>query len=1061
MLASKSRRSPSALACAFLVLASALCLAQTEVAVISGRVTDATGTVVPRAEVVLQSAGRWTTTRTRTNENGIYNFSAVNPGVYHITVRKEGFRQVDFVGLTANVQAHINQNFRLQIGATSESITVSENVATLNTESPAVSTVVDQQFVENMPLNGRSFQSLISLTPGVVITTAGLNGAFSVDGQRTDANYVTVDGVSANFGSNPTLASLGLQSIGGTTPAFSGGGTNGLISVDAMQEFRIQTSSYAPEFGRSPGAQISLVTRSGTNQWHGTAYDYLRNDIFDARNWFNRPPDKQAPLRQNDFGGTVGGPLWRDHTFFFLSYEGLRLRQPQTSNGYYLTSNAKAAVTGPWAPVISAFPTGTGALLDATCDNVTTPCVRALQASFSNPSTLDSYALRLDDRLTGKVSIFARYDHAPSTAATFSLNLENPQSANIDTATVGVTAALSPTMVNDFRGNWSRYTSKYSAVPQPDYGAVLPPTSAVVPTGFVGDVFYAVLANGNVSDLGLGSLLATTQRQFNFVDTLSRTVGFHQLKFGVDFRRINPTQRATSELSFGGFSWSSVLNGTVDFFINDTSDTITAHMNNWSLFGQDVWKVLPRLTLTYGLRWEINTPPVSDTSGKPLYAVSGIFDSNPVGIVNKPLWSTQLDAFAPRIGAAFQLNTKTVVRGGFGLFYDLGYGSGLSEVMGGVFPYTRQSIARGIPLNLSLGPYQPIPFTTTINASTLGLVAMDPNLRLPATYHWNGAVERELGNRQTISLTYVGASGQNLLHQDNILPPGSIVASSELGVGATRNAGVSHYNGLQLQFMRRMSRGLQTLVSYSYAHSSDMGSDDQSLSSFPSIESVTLPPLTRSDFDIRHSFSAAISYDIPRPTWSGKAGEAIFRGWGVDGIYRLQSGPPLDVIVFAVDPGFGSVTLRPARVLPQPVWIPDPTQPAGKALNPAAFTLGPNGVSDDALRNSIQSPYGISQADLALRRSFHITERLQLQLRAEYFNIFNHPMFEIYFPYWGFCSGNTPASCAGGSNPYFGKVGATLNQFVSGSGVGTGTGQNAQYAVGGPRSGQFALKLIF
>jgi len=245
MLVSKSHCSPFALACASLVLASTLCLAQTEDAVISGRVTDTTGTVLPNAEVLLQSAERGTTTATHTNEEGIYNFPAVHPGIYHISVRRVGFRQVDFVGLIVNVQAHIDQNFGLQSGATSESITVTGNASILNTESSAVSTVVDQQFVENMPLNGRSFQSLIALVPGITFTPADYSspGQFSISGQRTDANYFVVDGVSANIGVAVSSIFMG-ATLAGTTPGWTiGGGTNGMVSVDAMQEFRIQTSS--------------------------------------------------------------------------------------------------------------------------------------------------------------------------------------------------------------------------------------------------------------------------------------------------------------------------------------------------------------------------------------------------------------------------------------------------------------------------------------------------------------------------------------------------------------------------------------------------------------------------------------------------------------------------------------------------------------------------------------------------------------------------------------------------------------------------------------------------
>ena len=250
-------------------------------------------------------------------------------------VEKARFRQIALTDMTVNVQDLLSRNFRMQVGAVGESITVSGNKAYVNTVSGTVSTVVDQHFVDNMPLNGRSFQSLLALAPGVVFTSVDLGfGQFSVNGQRSDANYWMVDGVSANFGIASGFSTY--DTLPGTTPALtSGGGTNGLVSVDAMQEFRIQTSTYAPEFGRTPGGQVSIVTKSGTNQFHGVAFDYLRNDVFDARNWFDQPPLPKPPLRQNDFGGTVGGPLKKDQLFFFFSYEGLRLLLPQTASSFF------------------------------------------------------------------------------------------------------------------------------------------------------------------------------------------------------------------------------------------------------------------------------------------------------------------------------------------------------------------------------------------------------------------------------------------------------------------------------------------------------------------------------------------------------------------------------------------------------------------------------------------------------------------------------------------------------------------------------------------------------
>src|SRR5271170_202271 len=312
-------------------LTSVVACAQLEGARISGRVTDPTDAVIVGAECTITDIETNASTITTTNEDGIYVILDLRPATYRLTIQKDGFRTVVQPNLPLYVQDALNENFKLAIGSVSDTATVVDEAPLLQTDSAAVSTLVNQQFVANMPLNGRSFQALIALTPGIVFTSQNLGqGQFSANGQRSDANYFMVDGVSANFG--VTIGGLG-QTLGGAIPGFTAqGGTNGMVSVDAMLEFRIETSSYAPELGRTPGAQISIATKSGGNQFHGTAFDYLRNDVFDARNYFDAPPLPKPPLRQNDFGGTVGGPILKDRTFFFFSYEGLRLRLPQTAS---------------------------------------------------------------------------------------------------------------------------------------------------------------------------------------------------------------------------------------------------------------------------------------------------------------------------------------------------------------------------------------------------------------------------------------------------------------------------------------------------------------------------------------------------------------------------------------------------------------------------------------------------------------------------------------------------------------------------------------------------------
>ena len=1024
--------------------------------------TDPTDAVVVGAECQITNIETNVSTTTTSNEDGIYVISGLRPAQYRLTIQKEGFRTVIQPNLQLFLQDAVNENFTLALGAASETFTV-QSTPLLQTDSAAVSTVVDQQFVHNMPLNGRSFQSLIALTPGVVFTSQNIGqGQFSVNGQRSNANYFMVDGVSANFGT--TTGGLG-QTLAGGIPGFTAqGGTNGLVSIDAMQEFRVQTSSYAPEFGRTPGAQISVVTKSGSNQFHGTAFDYLRNDVFDARNYFDVPPLPKPPLRQNDFGGTLGGPILKDKTFFFFSYEGLRLRQPQTDSGEFFTASARAAVSPVYQPIVNALPLPDpdAPLVDPSCDNVANPCLANLAVAYSNPSALDATSIRIDHNLTRKITLFARYNHAPSYDTIRFWEQLSYNNANTDLVTVGATVLLAPTKVNDFRANWSRNTDAYFVSLTDFHGAVAPPTSVLFPplspfTPRKGQ--GAVIFPYGSMDVRQGSGYQNVQRQLNSVDTFSWSVGVHQFKFGVDYRRLTPT--AIQSTGYGVFpsDYTQFVKGTVRTVILNAYDPFSVSANNYSLFAQDTWRATNRLTLTYGLRWDVNTAPVSTASGKPLYALQGIFDSNPLALVPESLWHTKFNNFGPRIGAAYQLTANTVVRGGVGLFYDLGYGSVGRAAFD--FPYSRYkfiSASSPFPFDLSSPDFQLPPFSTTIDANVVHLDAVDPNLRLPYTLQWNGAIEQRLGTKQALTATYVGSDGRRLMRQDVIYPPLLV----DLGIGgsvpANRNAGYSHYNALQVQFQRRMSRGLQALVSYNFAESNDLGSTDADGVRAASVGEVVLPPLSPSDFDLRHSFAGAVSYEIPAPSW-GRAGNAILKGWAVDGLVRVTSAPPINVTVRVISPVFGR-HLTQADIVPgQPYWIADATQPGGTALNKDAFEPSPTGNTGNFPRNGLRSPYSLNQTDLALRRRFDLTERVKLDVRAEYFNVFNHPMFGLSGSqcapdtFWGFQGGK--------ARPSFGKVcpgGSLTNVDEGGDGL---NGQSALYAVGAPRSAQFTLKVIF
>jgi len=708
---------------------------------------------------------------------------------------------------------------------------------------------------------------------------------------------------------------------------------------------------------------------------------------------------------------------------------------------------------------MNALPLPTAPPVDPTCDNITNPCIAPLAVAYSDPSALNATSLRGDYTINKRINLFGRYDHAPSSDWIRNWEEELVDNVKTDTATVGATVTFTPTKVNDFRANWSRATGSVIHNLTDFHGAIVPSNSVIFPPPFspnTGQALVLFPGGDGSMEVRAGALSVNTQRQLNFIDTFSWTLGTHQLKLGIDYRHLRPTNGESTGWDVFPESFSSLVAGTADSAFLSARDPFSVNINNYSLYAQDTWKAGRRLTLTYGLRWEINPPP-SGASGQPLYVTEGIFDSLPLAVVPGRLWSTTANNLAPRIGAAYEITPTTVLRGGYGLFYDLGYGNVGSASSD--FPYSRYSLVSGpgLSFNPSSAAFQPPPFSTALTANSFYIPAVDPHLQLPFTMEWNAAFERALGSRQTLTMTYVGADGRRLLREDQIIPQAFLDLGSGGDIMATHNLGYSHYNALQVQFQRQLSSGLQALVSYNLSKASDLGSSDASGVAAASISQVVLPSLTPADFDIRNTFSGAVSYDIPAPSGGGM-GAAILKGWAVDALLRVTSTPPINVIVSVVSPQTGYYQTQAEIVPGQLYWIPDPTQPNGRALNPGAFTTPAAGATGDFPRNGLRSGYSIDQTDLALRRRFNLTERVRLDIRAEYFNIFNHPMFGApgseYAPYtyWGY--GPQPAQGFGQVTP-----GYTTNVAMGGGGA--NGGQNPLYSVGGPRSGQLTLKITF
>lgn len=1078
---------------------SALAQAQTESASLTGSVKDSSNAVIVNAEVRLQSIERGTATITRTNTEGVYVFPSVRPGQYRLSIKKEGFQTVDVLGITANVQDHLQENIQMSVGSAEQSVTVTASSPLLNTQDASVSTVVDRNFAEHLPLNGRSFQSLIYQTPGVVATpgtTTGDGGQFSVNGQRASANYWMVDGVGANAASATGAGGDSQAGAVGATSVF--GGTNSLVSIDALQEFRIQTSTFAPEFGRTPGAQISIVTRSGTNQFHGTAFDYLRNDVLDASNWFNgfenTPPLPKAKERQNDFGGTLGGPILRDRTFFFFSYEGLRLRLPRTlltqvpcdasCTGF---GDARSTAVPAMQPFLNAYPVPNGSEVFNPCTPGSAGCPASgelptggarFNESFSNPASLDAIALRVDHRISDKLNMFGRYDYAPSSIRQrgiigTALNVIDESKNTIQTVTLGLNWLFSSSTTNEFRFNYSRVPASSRFV-MDTFGGGKPITEADAQfaSGLTfenADVFVSPLQLSGGA-LKSGIVASNVQHQYNLVDNVTKQISSHTIRLGVDYRRLSPSQDFGKYLEDGFFSGvPSFQKGNLLFSFGLSNVPATILYRNLGLFAQDAWRLRPTVTLTYGLRWDNDFSPTA-FSGPPFPALTGFnradLSTTAVGPAGAASFHNTYTNVAPRVGIAYQATSSsrwtTILRAGAGIFYDLASSQGANLILQGGYPYTGSSFVAGGTFPLTGAAAMPPPITPPSQQSPGAYAAYDENVKLPYSAQWSLAVEQQLGSdQQTITATYIGSIGRRLLQYAVIANPNPTFTT----LGVVFNGATSDYHALDLQYQKRLSRGFQMLGSFVLSHSIDSASSGNIGASSPTDLLDLNNNRGPSDFDIRVSGSVAATYQIPG--YGNGVMHTITSGWSLQNTLLTHSAPPVsvtDIRVFS-NSGASPPAFRPDVLAGIPVYLYGSQYPGGKAINyvtgaatcpdgtpsigafcdPPLDATGNPARQGNLPRNALRG-FDVFQWDLALHREFTLHENVKLQFRAEFFNILNHPNF------------GSPDALMGTST--FGRSQRLLSDSLAVAGIGNGA-FNPLYQIGGPRSIQLALKLSF
>jgi hypothetical protein len=1122
--------------------------AQQDQGTIWGHVTDQSDAVVPNAAVTLSNTGTSLTRMAKTGTDGVFVFTLLPIGTYKVTAEASGFKAEIRPNLELHVQERLEVDFKLEIGATNQTVEVKSAAPPLQTAEASLGQVVSQKNIVDLPLNGRNIYQLVILSPGASISP---DGQPTISGQPSQQQSYLLDGVDNNNyqGTNQSGAPWALQP-----------------SPDAIQEFKVQTNNYSAEFGRAGGGIVNVVTKSGTNQLHGDTYEFLRNAILDGRNFF-------APIKptfiQNQFGGSAGGPLvlpkiydGRNRTFFFADYEGYRARSGTTElenipPEAWRNGNFQSYLTGTtFADPCTGAVYDTGQLFDptttkqVTCTNGTigyarspisyngqanvispaeiVPTSKQVAAFFPSPNLgssqfvwspslatdFNQFDVKVDHYWGSHDTISARYafrDTPPSGIPSLPGQVGSgvTNQSRQQGGAISDTHLFSPTAVNEFRYGYTRNAFA---------SHLLNSSTNPADLGFGGLLFQPGLLGGlpslgfsDVSSVGAGGYepsLAVARDQV-FSDTLSLMRGKHSFKIGGMYNSMWFTQYLSpapaGEYQFSGI-FTSDLNapagdalgsGFAQFLFGEPNFSALSGSilsdNGWqsaALFFQDDWRVSPKLTLNLGLRWEFG-----NTEHERFNRVTGVDYRNgdfeipasrknlqpqlgpqyPVEYVNDNslLLASNLN-IGPRIGIAYHPFSNTVLRAGFGIFYGYPYNAGtlampLNPPWGpdvyiqppntGVFDPVSGSPT--VPVTSITTGFPSDAFQNYAQDSLLFLYDLAPDhWRWPSILNWNFAVQREIARDTTLQVAYAGTSGYHLTTgaDDNQPYPSADPNSTpqsrrpfpNLGTfGAVHTFGTSNYNALQVTLERHYSKGLTLLSGYTWAHSLDrnplcvvLGNTGGPPDCFRDAHDRE-PDYGNSSFDIRQRFTVSWMYDLPfgrgRAYGSGWNGieDAALGGWALGGIEQIQSG--FHFVPFSsIDPADSPTYQGVAR----PDLVGDPTnfsygQSAQAALgcptghksvlcsfNPAAFAVPAPGDFGNADRNTVEGP-GLVSFDLALHKLFRLSERGQLEFRAEAFNFINTPNFQLPDP---------------------GLQSPTFSRYLS---------------AGPPREIQFALKLMF
>jgi hypothetical protein len=1012
---------------AFLLSAVPPTNAQTYRGAIRGVVRDPSGAAIVGANVVAKNSDTGLTRTTTTVEDGGYVISELPAGTYRVEAESKGFGKFTNNSVGVQVGLETPLDITLHVGTRGESVTVTAVTPILETSQDVLGGVVDRELVAELPLNGRDFGKLVALVPGVTVEGSGVAGTekgfgqFNINGNRDRSNNYMLDGTDNN---DPWFNNSALNQVGIT------GAPATLLPVDAIQEFNLQ-SQFPAEYGRNSGGAVNIITKSGTNQLHGSAFEYFRNSALDSRNFFNPDADPKTLFINNQFGGSLGGPIVHDKTFFFGAYEGQRERVGSNFNlsvpnanditqaeGFAKAANPAINVT-PLLAILSYFP-------------LAPPGSNSVAGVVNDFNNLDNFIVKLDHRFNSVHSFAARYAFGQNrqqfpfgSLGGFGSGSRLAPFAQISPTRVQVVSAsllsaLSGTRTNELRFGYTRFRNSFTSLdalnPNPNV-----PDFGTGHTGLPEFDFASIFENLGATVFSIPR--ARVSQNYQILDNYTLVRGTHTLKFGGEFRRAwvsafndnferglfslstcDPTMFPTGcDVPVGT---SDQVNILTEFFLGNafasasTGNTQrTTYNNGVSFFAQDEYRLRPNLTVTYGLRWEYFGPISEKNDLLSNFPAGALSPANFPTAILEPVgrggldgaYKRDLNNFGPRLGVAWTPLQNTVVRAGYGLYYDyipqdllianFTNSAGLATNPIGPLPVVsldyNQSAFNGSGAGTVFGP---------ISAGPNSIFVTPRNLSTPYVSEWNLNIQQEVAHGVAFQIGYAGSKGTRLTRLYDANQDGLNPNFSQVAVFSTISD--STYNSLQTQVRFVNWHRLSGFASYVFSKSLDGASDgidfNGSTAAFPQDSDNLKAEKGPSTFDARHRFTAALNFGVP--VWSALPNR-LASGWQLNTIVTAMSGQPIGIIT-----GGGFNGRQRPDVVPGVSQILGGS-PANGYINPLAFTT-PAGEDGNLGRNAVYGP-GFWNIDFSVTKDTHLTERLVLQLRAEFFNIFNHPQFAL------------------------------------------------------------------